>query len=76
MIAIKHPQLWKVFRTPNPSLSAGFSLLEVLAAALILGITAAISISLGNSTNDGMQRSSLQAKTDSAIARRIEEIRH
>lgn len=56
--------------------SEGFSLPELLISSAILAGVVATSAQLSTSTADGMRRSSLRAKTDSAMARRMEEIRH
>lgn len=56
--------------------SEGFSLPELLISSAILAGVVATSAQLSSSTADGMRRSSLRAKTDSAMARRMEEIRH
>ncbi len=58
------------------SWSAGFTLMEALVGIAILTTTVAMSLQLSNSTNTGMRRSNRRAKTDSAIAHRLEEIRH
>ena len=56
--------------------SEGFSLPELMVSSVILAGVVAASAQLSTSTADGMRRSSLRAKTDSAMARRMEEIRH
>ena len=56
--------------------SDGFSLPELMVSSVILAGVVAASAQLSSSTADGMRRSSLRAKTDSAMARRMEEIRH
>ena len=56
--------------------SDGFSLPELMVSSVILAGVVAASAQLSSSTADGMRRSSLRAKTDSAVARRMEEIRH
>ena len=55
---------------------AGFALPDVLIGSVIMSTAVAMSAQLGNSTARGMDRSNIRAKTDSAIARRMEEIRH
>ena len=55
---------------------AGFALPDVLIGSVIMSTAVAMSAQLGNSTARGMNRSNIRAKTDSAIARRMEEIRH
>ena len=54
----------------------GFALPDLLIGSVIMSTVVAMSAQLGNSTAKGMDRTNLRAKTDSAIARRMEEIRH
>ena len=63
-------------KTQSSRGSEGFSLPELLVSSIILAGAVAASAQLSTSTAEGMRRSSLRAKTDSAMARRMEEIRH
>jgi len=56
--------------------SLGFTIVETVVGSLILSVLIALSSTFWNKTTNGMRISSMRAKTDSAIARRLEEIRY
>ena len=59
----------------NNKKSSGFTIIETVVGSVILSILIALSSTFWNKTTNGMRITSLRAKTDSAIARRLEEIR-
>ena len=54
----------------------GFTIIETVAGSVILSLLIALSSTFWNKTTNGMRVTNLRAKTDSAIARRLEEIRY
>ena len=58
------------------SKSSGFSMPEIMVSSFILATFVTLGTQLTNSTMDGMKRTNLRSKLDSAMALRMEEIRH
>ena len=58
------------------SRSSGFSMPEMMVSSFILATFVTLGTQLTNSTTDGMKRTNLRSKLDSAMALRMEEIRH
>ena len=56
--------------------SSGFSMPEIMVSSFILATFVTLGTQLTNSTTDGMKRTNLRSKLDSAMALRMEEIRH
>ena len=56
--------------------SSGFSMPELMVSSFILATFVALGTQLTNSTMDGMKHTNLRSKLDSAMALRMEEIRH
>ena len=58
------------------SRSSGFSMPELMISSFLLATFVTLGTQLTNSTTDGMRRTNLRSKVDSAMALRMEEIRH
>ena len=56
--------------------SSGFSMPELMVSSFLLATFVTLGTQLTNSTTDGMKRTNLRSKIDSAMALRMEEIRH
>ena len=58
------------------SRSNGFSMPELMVSSFLFATFVTLGTQLTNSTTDGMKRTNLRSKVDSAMALRMDEIRH